>query len=79
MKGSLRKEHIGSIWKTIFEDEETIGIPRTQSEVLSWLNLMAQLRLIDDAGKNLLAEKLRSCDDAVKALPEYNEIWDKMC
>ena len=73
----LNKEEVDVIWRTMFEDEETIGIPGAQTLTLFWLVLYHDR--IDNAGKHHLAEKLRSCDDAVKALPEYNEIWDKMC
>ena len=71
----LNKEQIDLIWKTMFEDEETIGIPWAQSYTLTWFRINS--RFIDNAGQHHLAEKLRSCDDAVKALPEYNDVCDE--
>ena len=74
----LNKEQINSIWKTMFEDEETIGIPWAQSITLAWfISLIGNRRFIDNAARHHLAEKLRSCDEAIKALPEYNDICDK--
>ena len=73
----LNKEQINSIWKTMFEDEETIGIPWAQSITLAWFAWFGNRRFIDNAARHHLAEKLRSCDEAIKALPEYNDICDK--
>ena len=73
--GGLNKEQIDLIWKTMFEDEETIGIAGVQSFTLKWLDY--HKGILDNIGQHHLAEKLRSCDDAVKALPEYNDICEK--
>ena len=72
---TLNKEQVDVIWRTMFEDEETIGIPGAQTLTLFWLVLYHDR--IDNAGKHHLAEKLRSCDDAVKALSEYDTACDK--
>ena len=63
---------IDTIWKIMFEDEETKGIPGAQSIILSWFS--ANSEMIHITGKHRLAEKLRTCDDAVKALPEYDGV-----
>ena len=67
----LDVERIDRIWKTMFEDEETKGIPGAQSIVLSWFSDNPQI--IGNAGQHHLAEKLKSCDDDIKARPEYND------
>ena len=72
---TLKKEQVDVIWRTMFEDEETIGITGAQTLTPFWLELYHDR--IDNAGQHHLAEKLRSCDDAVKALPEYNGICDE--
>ena len=63
---------IDNIWKIMFEDEETKGIPGAQSIILSWFS--ANSEMIHITGKHRLAEKLRTCDDAVKDLPEYDGV-----
>ena len=65
----MSKKEIDVIWKTMFEEEATIGIPGAQSITLSWL--CRKCRSFGYDGRNHLLEKLRSCADAIKALPEY--------
>ena len=64
--------NIDTIWKIMFEDEETKGITGAQSIILSWFSINSEM--IHITGKHRLAEKLRTCDDAVKALPEYGGV-----
>ena len=63
----LDAERIEEIWETMFEEEETRGIPGAQS----WFSDIPHL--VDSAGQHHLAEKLKSCDDDIKARPEYND------
>ena len=72
--GQLNKDEIEFIWKKMFEEEATIGIPGAQSITLSWF--CRNRGIIDNAGRLYLAEKLRSCADAVKALPKYDDACD---
>ena len=73
-KGQLNRKDIYSIWRTIFEKEATVGIPGVQSITLAWFN--RNRGIIDNAGREHLAEKLRSCSDPVKALPTYDDACD---
>ena len=69
MMSRMSKKKIDVIWKTMFEEEATIGIPGAQSITLSWF--CRKCRSFGYDGRNHLLEKLRSCADAIKALPEY--------
>ena len=73
-KGQLNRKDIYSIWRTIFEKEATVGIPGVQSITLAWFN--RNRGIINNAGREHLAEKLRSCSDPVKALPNYDDACD---
>ena len=73
-KGQLNRKDIYSIWRTIFEKEATVGIPGVQSITLAWFN--RNRGIITNAGREHLAEKLRSCSDPVKALPNYDDACD---
>ena len=71
----LDVERIEEIWETMFEDEETKGIPGAQSIVLSWFSDNPQM--VDSGGQHHLAEKLKSCHDDIKALSGYNDAFDQ--
>ena len=71
----LDVERIEEIWETMFEDEATKGIPGAQSIVLSWFSDNPQI--VDSAGQHHLAEKLKSCNDDIKALSGYNDAFNQ--
>ena len=70
----LVKEHIEAMWDIVFESRKTEAIPQVQTMVLSWL--ANNPGIINGHGHDFLSDKLRSCDETVKALPEYNNAWD---
>ena len=70
----LGKEHIEAMWNIVFESCKTKAIPQVQAMVLSWL--ANNPNIIKGGGHDLLSDKLRSCDETVKALPEYNNACD---
>ena len=66
----LVKEHIEELWEIVFESCRTKAIPQVQTMVLSWLANNPDI--INGHGHDFLSDKLGSCDETVKALPEYN-------
>ena len=70
----LSKEHIEAMWEIVFESRKTEAIPQVQTMVLSWLANNPDI--INGHGHDFLSDKLRSCDETVKALPEYNNACD---
>ena len=70
----LVKEHIEEMWEIVFESCRTKAIPQVQNMVLSWL--ANNPGIINRHGHDFLSDKLRSCDETVKALPEYNNAWN---
>ena len=70
----LVKEHIEEMWEIVFESRKTEAIPQVQTMVLSWLAKNPDI--IKGCGHDFLIHKLGSCDESVKALPEYNNACD---
>ena len=70
----LVKEHNEEMWEIVFEYRKTKAIPQVQAMVLSWLANNPDI--INGGGHDFLSDKLRSCDETVKALPEYNNACD---
>ena len=70
----LGKEHIEAMWNIVFESCKTKAIPQVQTMVLSWL--ANNPNIINGGGHDCLSDKLKSCDETVKALPEYNNACD---
>ena len=70
----LVKEHIEEMWEIVFESRKTEAIPQVQTMVLSWL--ANNPGIIKGHGHDFLSDKLKSCDETVKALPEYNNACD---
>ena len=70
----LVKEHIEEMWKIVFESRRTKAIPQVQTMVLSWL--ANNPGMINGHGHDFLSDMLGSCDETVKALPEYNNACD---
>ena len=70
----LGKEHIEAMWNIVFESCKTKAIPQVQTMFLSWL--ANNPGIINGHGHDFLSDKLGSCDETVKALPEYNNAWD---
>ena len=58
------------MWEIVFESCRTKAIPQVQTMVLSWL--ANNQGIINGRGQDFLSDKLGSCDETVKALPEYN-------
>ena len=59
------------MWEIVFESRKTEAIPQVQTMVLSWLAKNPDI--IKGCGHDFLIHKLGSCDESVKALPEYNK------
>ena len=70
----LVKKHIEEMWVIVFESCRTKAIPQVQTMVLSWL--ANNPNIINGGGHDCLSDKLKSCDETVKALPEYNNACD---
>ena len=66
----LDEKHIEAMWDIVFESCKTKAIPQVQTMVLSWLANNPDI--IKGCGHDFLIDKLGSCDESVKALPEYN-------
>ena len=66
----LDEKHIEAMWDIVFESCKTKAIPQVQTMVLSWLAKNPDI--IKGCGHDFLIHKLGSCDESVKALPEYN-------
>ena len=67
----LDEKHIEAMWDIVFESWKTKAIPQVQTMVLSWLAKNPDI--IKGCGHDFLIHKLGSCDESVKALPEYNK------
>ena len=65
---SLNKEFFDEIWETMIESD---SIPGAKSITLSWFSSNPEI-----INRDHIAEKLRSSDDDVKGLPEYNDACD---
>ena len=70
----LDEKHIEAMWDIVFESCKTKAIPQVQTMVLSWLAKNPDI--IKGCGHDFLIHKLGSCDESVKALPEYNNACD---
>ena len=68
---ALDEEHIEAMWDIVFESCKTKAIPQVQTMVLSWLAKNPDI--IKGCAHDFLIHKLGSCDESVKALPEYNK------
>ena len=62
------------MWEIVFESRKTEAIPQVQTMVLSWL--AGNPGIINGGGHDFLSDKLKSCNETVKALPEYNNACD---
>ena len=70
----LGGEHMEELWYIVFEFRKTKAVPQVQTMVLPWL--ANNPGIINGRGQDFLSDKLGSCDETVKALPEYNNAWD---
>ena len=64
----MNKLFFDDIWETMIESD---SIPGAKSITLSWFSSNPEI-----INRDHIAEKLRSSDDDIKGLPEYNDACD---